>query len=63
MPAAERYLPIVTLATRSLHGFEQVAAGPIDQSIEAGIRVARAWRQTSPEGPTVMIDVAGPGTR
>lgn len=51
-----RYLPVVDLATEVLYGFEQVSPTPLDRGLEAGIRVAAAWRTASPEGPTVMVD-------
>lgn len=53
---APRYLPVIELTRRALHGFELISSGPLDRELEQSIRVAASWRMASTEGPTVMID-------
>lgn len=54
--APQRYLPIVELAQRKLHGFEVVDGAPLDRRLEGAVRAAASWRMASPEGPAMMVD-------
>lgn len=56
--APQRYLPIVELAQRKLHGFEVVDGEPFERRLESAVRTAASWRVASPEGPALVIDAA-----